>query len=100
MCARSDPKYGDKIVRRPGLVPLHRPCTDCGVDLLVAPSTAAMEARITVVYKCNPCSKAEIAVRGVNKFGIAPGALRSPEDARRRNELEAHGFRDITPDEL
>jgi len=104
LCARSDPKYGDAKVVRPGLVPEHRPCADCGEDLLVARTTLAMgEAPdVNLVLKCNPCGNADVAVRGVKTLGIAPGALQgvTPDERRRRNELEAHGFRDVAHDEL
>lgn len=104
LCARSDPKYGDRIAPHAHTMALHRPCASCGADLLVAPTTAAMEddPNINLVLKCNPCGNADVASRGAKALGIAPGALRAdtPDNRRRRSELEAHGFREIKLDEL
>jgi hypothetical protein len=104
LCARSDPKYGDRIAPRAHDQALHRPCADCGADLLVAPTTIAMESQpgVNLVLKCNPCGNADVAQRGAKALGIAPGALAggTPDERRRRSELEAHGFRTITPDDL
>lgn len=104
LCVRADPKHGDRAFFKPGVEPQKRSCSFCGVDLLAAPTTTAMESTpgLRVVYACNPCGKAEATGRGVKKLGIAPGALRGdlPEDRRRRNELEARGFRDIKPEEI
>lgn len=104
LCARSDKKFGDQVVIPPTVVPEHRPCADCGEDLLVAPSTLKMAENpgLNVTFKCNPCGNAEVAVRGADKLGIAPGALppTTPDNRRRRSELEAHGFKDVDPNSL
>ncbi|MGZ4745674.1 MAG: hypothetical protein ACXVYY_01190 [Oryzihumus sp.] len=78
-----------------------RTCYECGEDVWVAPSTLALENTWRLLFACNPCTKAEMARavqdgRDIERY-IAPGALKddTPADRRRRNELEAHGFRDL-----
>ena len=99
LCVRSDPAYRD--AKAPTIDgSLHRPCAWCKVDLLVAPSTWALETtgKAKLTFACNPCGQAEVARRGVEELGIAPDAFKdgSPYSRRRRSELEAHGFKDVT----
>lgn len=81
-----------------------RPCAGtCGRTIVVAPSTLAIPGVVTM---CNDCGRgaaaASVAAGLVPDLRIPPGALRrdTPEDRRRRNELEAHGFRDLPPEEV
>lgn len=104
LCARKDPKFGDRSVIRPGLVPHYRPCSDCGEELIVSATTLAMgdDPNVKLTLKCNPCGNKEVAKRGAHALGIAPGALQgvTPDERRRRNELEAHGFKQFAEGEL
>lgn len=77
----------------------------CGRKVWVSPSTLAMgEANLTLM--CNDCGKAAIAAQVVTN-PTTPIALRysgldddTPADRRRKNELEARGFQQATPEEI
>lgn len=84
-----------------------RNCVHCGARVWVSPTTLALQAKVDLTITCPPCGNSlaiaeSIANNAAIELVIAPGALRdpTPSDRRRRNELEAHGFRDIRPDEL
>lgn len=93
----------DHVLLKPGAE--RRPCQGvCGGEVWVSPTTLAMG---TVTLMCNDCGKAAIRAQVAKDprqidLRIAPGALRddTPADRRRRNELEAHGFQDSTPEEV
>lgn len=83
-----------------------RPCAGtCGRQVWVSPTTLALP-RVTLM--CNECGRAAVRAQQQDynprpiELRIAPGALRddTPADRRRRNELEARGFRDATPEEI
>jgi hypothetical protein len=104
LCARSDPGHGDVTGGADISSAIHKPCEFCQEDLLISPTSAALEG---AVYACNPCGRATVAeqvrTRGiVPALRIAPGALEptTPDNRRRRSELEAHGFTDLQPGEF
>lgn len=97
LCAKTDGT--DRVMLKPGAE--KRNCEQCGVEIWVAPTTLAIPAE-TIILACNPCGRALAAgqvLRGEKppELRIAPGALKdqTPDDRRRRNELEAHGFSDL-----
>lgn len=103
LCARSDPKWGDRVSENAHRLGVRRKCAGCHEEILVSPSSLTMEsADLRLILKCNPCGNADAANRGTKALGIAPGALppTTPENRRRRNTLEAHGFKDVDPNEL
>jgi hypothetical protein len=95
----------DPRVLKPGVTTDKR-CAQCRALLWVSPTTLAMEPEMDLIFACNPCGQAmEQLANQWNKpldHLIAPGALRddTPADRRRRNELEAHGFRDLVKEDL
>lgn len=94
MCARKD--HPDDVFVNPGNQQVsEEPCAGgCGFTLVVSPSSAKLP---DAEFFCNPCGKAKIATLDqAPLLGIAPGALQQPGDARRRHELESHGFRQMS----
>lgn len=83
-----------------------RPCHFCKADLVVSPSTQRQGDKVTLA--CNDCGKAAVMLSVAKhpetpvELGILPGALAKdvPDDRRRRNELEARGFRQMTQEEV
>ena len=76
----------------------------CGRQVWVSPSTLEMGDGATIM--CNDCGKASIMVQAVTHPSV-PMALRynglndnTPDDRRRRNELEARGFQAASPEEI
>lgn len=102
LCARRDPRFNDRVAQEALTQALTRNCAGCGEELYVAPNTARQETVLDLEYRCNPCGNASVAARGTRQLGILPGALpaTTPDNRRRRSELEAHGFRDIDPENL
>lgn len=105
MCSRVD-NAEDITLLKPGAQ--QRECMGgCGETLWVSLSTLAMEGQLDLVLVCNPCGRHEALVSTLvsgqaPEHLIAPGALNdpTPDDRRRRNELEARGFRDLRPEDL
>lgn len=105
LCAvKGDPDY----YLRPGLTATEIICGGtCGRTLLVSPTSLAVP---NADFYCNQCGNATLlAQQTVDPrpidLRIAPGALPTgegadPADRRRRNELEARGFRQATVEEL
>lgn len=89
------------VLLKPGAQ--QRDCSGCGTRIWVSPTTLAMgEDNITLV--CNACGKAVVARQAAEGHpmalrytGLADG---TPDDERRKRELEAHGFKAATADEI
>lgn len=79
---------------------------DCGRTLVYSQRTADKTHGMDVDLMCNECARpraiAAGLVHGPMTLGILPGTLPgdTPYERRRRNELEARGFRDLDPSEL
>lgn len=89
------------VLLKPGAV--QKPCAFCGRALWVSPTTLAMGDNITL--SCNECGRKEITKQAVvdkrpielRYAGLQDG---TPDDERRKRELEARGFKPATADEI
>lgn len=95
---------GSKEVKlKPGAV--QRDCQGtCGRQVWVSPSTLAMGEGATLM--CNECGKTALMAQAIvdpkTKVDLRYNGLDdgTPDDLRRRNELEARGFKQATPEEV